>query len=270
MTDRNQLAAKLLEGCPAESLDDHKAIAAALLRGDSNEQVLAMNQLDAWPETYVWLKGELSGIKRYDIAGKAVTAEFDIEDFRHEDPAAFGAVDVNAILAINGKHFEICMQANESGVLALAGSEAGYFERNVDLICVLAPGVDLDDDRAWQASLETLVAPLIEGAQEKYDSYMCILNDVDEPVEGVELDCGCALNGTSFRCSGDGYIIISDAPGFQQLPDRCYEIDEVTAAALREIEENTCADGERTSQVIDLVSEIPLVRAPAQAQGMSR
>jgi hypothetical protein len=60
MTDRNQLAAELLEGCPADSLDDHQAVAAALLRGDSNEQVLGMDQLDAWPETYSWLKGELS------------------------------------------------------------------------------------------------------------------------------------------------------------------------------------------------------------------
>lgn len=59
MTDRNQIAAELLRGCPEESLEDHEAIAAALRRGDSAAQMLSMPETYNWPETYVWLKGEL-------------------------------------------------------------------------------------------------------------------------------------------------------------------------------------------------------------------
>lgn len=57
---REQIATELLRDCPQESLEDHQAIAAALLRGDSPEQILNMTELDNWPETYSWLKGELS------------------------------------------------------------------------------------------------------------------------------------------------------------------------------------------------------------------
>lgn len=204
----------------------------------------------------------------YSIAGKTVTAEFKIEDFRHDDPAAFGAVEVNATLEVDGNSLEICMQANECGVLALAGAEAGCHEQNVALLQVLTPGADSDE---WHPALPTLLEPVIAAAQKEYDRHMCILNDIDEPVEGVELDCGCAINGTSFECKGDGYLTISDAPGYQQIPDRCYWIDDVTAAALREIEESTSADHERTSQVCELALSIPLVRAAkAQTQGMSR
>lgn len=59
MTDRNQIAEELLRGCPEECLEDHEAIAEALRRGDSTEQILQMRETNDWPETYVWLKGEL-------------------------------------------------------------------------------------------------------------------------------------------------------------------------------------------------------------------
>ena len=54
--NRNEIAAELLRGCPAESL----AIAAALRRGDAAEAILAMPEVNHWPETYVWLKAELT------------------------------------------------------------------------------------------------------------------------------------------------------------------------------------------------------------------
>ena len=197
----------------------------------------------------------------YSIAGKTVTAEFDIEDFRHDAPAAFGAIQVNATLVISGKAFPASMQADDEGVLSLCG-ETGSATETAAVLGALDP----DEDRALK-----LFAPILAGAQHKYNVYTSILNDVDEPVEGVELRCGCALNGIYFECKGDGYLTILEAPGYQQAPPCCYAIDEVTAAALREIEESTSADHERTSQVADLADGIPMVRAAkAQTQGMSR
>jgi hypothetical protein len=57
--DRNALAKELLLGVPDESRADHEAIAAALVRGDSAEEILGMPEVDYWPETYSWLKTEL-------------------------------------------------------------------------------------------------------------------------------------------------------------------------------------------------------------------
>lgn len=57
---RDELADEILCGCPDEAMADHEAIAAALRRGDSAEAILGMPEVAAWPETYVWLKGELN------------------------------------------------------------------------------------------------------------------------------------------------------------------------------------------------------------------
>lgn len=58
--DRKLMAAELLDGCPDESLADHQEIAAAIARGDSLETILAMPVLNEWPDTYVWVKYNLS------------------------------------------------------------------------------------------------------------------------------------------------------------------------------------------------------------------
>ena len=52
---RNEIAVKLLEGCPDESRNDHEAIAAAIRCGASVEAVLAMPEVNRWPDTYCWL-----------------------------------------------------------------------------------------------------------------------------------------------------------------------------------------------------------------------
>lgn len=57
--NRKQIAKELLKGCPAESFDDHKAIAAAIIAGDSKDQLLVMPEVNRWPETYVWLQDNL-------------------------------------------------------------------------------------------------------------------------------------------------------------------------------------------------------------------
>lgn len=58
--NREQLADELLNDCPDEAQADHEAIAQALTRGDSYETILAMSELENWPETYSWLKAELA------------------------------------------------------------------------------------------------------------------------------------------------------------------------------------------------------------------
>lgn len=57
---REKLAAELLKGDLGESQADHEAIARALTRGHSTEAILAMSELERWPETYSWLKTELA------------------------------------------------------------------------------------------------------------------------------------------------------------------------------------------------------------------
>lgn len=57
---KNPIAIELLRNCPAESLTDHRAIAAAIERGDSREDILSMPETNRWPETYAWLDHELS------------------------------------------------------------------------------------------------------------------------------------------------------------------------------------------------------------------
>ncbi len=54
-----ELATELMSGCPAESRDDHQAIADAITRGDNADAIMRMPELDRWPETYAWLHGHL-------------------------------------------------------------------------------------------------------------------------------------------------------------------------------------------------------------------
>lgn len=56
---RETIARDLLDGCPADSRADHETIAAAIRRGDSRAGILAMSEVDAWPETYAWLRDRL-------------------------------------------------------------------------------------------------------------------------------------------------------------------------------------------------------------------
>ena len=48
----------MLKGCPSDSLADHEAAAAALRTGDTKTALEIL--VDAWPETYVWLKNEIA------------------------------------------------------------------------------------------------------------------------------------------------------------------------------------------------------------------
>lgn len=57
--DRNGLADELLNGCPAESLSDHKKIAGAIRGGKSVDEILAMRETNDWPSTYDWLKSKM-------------------------------------------------------------------------------------------------------------------------------------------------------------------------------------------------------------------
>jgi len=59
MKTRQEIAAELLQDCPAESLEDHQKIAAAIERGNSRDDILGMKETNDWPETYHWLKDEL-------------------------------------------------------------------------------------------------------------------------------------------------------------------------------------------------------------------
>jgi hypothetical protein len=56
---RDLLATELLVGCPAESLADHKKIAAAIRNGDSVSDVEDLCG-DFYPETAIWVRNRLS------------------------------------------------------------------------------------------------------------------------------------------------------------------------------------------------------------------
>lgn len=56
---KNPIAIELMKECPEESRADHQAIASAIERGDSRTTILNMDEVQRWPETYVWLKNEL-------------------------------------------------------------------------------------------------------------------------------------------------------------------------------------------------------------------
>ena len=57
---RNEIAAQLLEGCPEESRNDHEEIARAIRIGTSVDAIMAMPEVDRWPDTYCWLRGVLN------------------------------------------------------------------------------------------------------------------------------------------------------------------------------------------------------------------
>jgi hypothetical protein len=66
MMDRKKIAAELLDGCPEESLSDHQAIADAIRRGDTLEDILDMPEIDRWPETHVWIKTQFEADRHRD------------------------------------------------------------------------------------------------------------------------------------------------------------------------------------------------------------
>ena len=56
---RAEIAAELLRDCPPEALPDHRYVADAINSGHPIVHILQMPELDAWPETYLWLKSNL-------------------------------------------------------------------------------------------------------------------------------------------------------------------------------------------------------------------
>lgn len=55
-TNLNTIAADMLNDCPDDSRADHEKAAAALRAGDVDAAIAA---IEAWPETYSWLRAEL-------------------------------------------------------------------------------------------------------------------------------------------------------------------------------------------------------------------
>lgn len=54
--NRDTLADYLVRDCPADTLDAHCRLAAAIRRGDSLSDVLARPELDSLPKTYRYLR----------------------------------------------------------------------------------------------------------------------------------------------------------------------------------------------------------------------
>ena len=52
---RNAIAEELLDGCPDESRNDHEEIARAIRIGTSVDAIMAMPEVNRWPDTYCWL-----------------------------------------------------------------------------------------------------------------------------------------------------------------------------------------------------------------------
>lgn len=61
-TTRESIATELLAGCPEESRADHKAVAEAIRRGATWDELSAMPELDRWPESYIWVRGEIASV----------------------------------------------------------------------------------------------------------------------------------------------------------------------------------------------------------------
>jgi hypothetical protein len=57
--NRKQIAEDLMRDCPDELEPDHQEIADAILRGDTWAEILDMEETNAWPDTYVWLKTQI-------------------------------------------------------------------------------------------------------------------------------------------------------------------------------------------------------------------
>ena len=66
--DRIRIATELMSGCPSDEewgederqpWADHQAIADAIVRGDSADEILSMDEMDRWPDTYSWVRLEL-------------------------------------------------------------------------------------------------------------------------------------------------------------------------------------------------------------------
>ena len=50
----------LMNDCPEECAIDYNRIACAIMDGTPKSDILSMDETNNWPETYVWLKSELS------------------------------------------------------------------------------------------------------------------------------------------------------------------------------------------------------------------
>jgi hypothetical protein len=57
--NRKKIAQELMSGCPDELEPDHQKIADAILRGEPREYILDMEETNAYPDTYVWLREQL-------------------------------------------------------------------------------------------------------------------------------------------------------------------------------------------------------------------
>lgn len=54
--NRKKIARELMSTCPDELEPDHQKIADAILRGESRKYILDMEETNAYPDTYVWLR----------------------------------------------------------------------------------------------------------------------------------------------------------------------------------------------------------------------
>lgn len=62
---RDRIANDMCNGMPSNIdgiVDDHTAIACAVVDGKSWDQIEKMQELNNWPSTYVWLKKEMEEI----------------------------------------------------------------------------------------------------------------------------------------------------------------------------------------------------------------
>lgn len=57
--ESHRIADELMDCCPDDLEPDHQAIADAILRGETREFILSMEETNAYPDTYHWLENEL-------------------------------------------------------------------------------------------------------------------------------------------------------------------------------------------------------------------
>ena len=59
---RREIAKELLFNCPIAFLDDHRALADAVLGGADWETIRNMDQMDKYPDTAFWLENSFAAL----------------------------------------------------------------------------------------------------------------------------------------------------------------------------------------------------------------
>ncbi len=67
-TTRDSIAGELMQGCPEEGREDHETVAQAILLGWGIDSIMGMEELNRWPETYSWLRGEFQTMLKNKIS----------------------------------------------------------------------------------------------------------------------------------------------------------------------------------------------------------